>query len=329
MRLAIRLAGPVAIAAVWAFAVPAAHSAPPPAPAAPPAAPAPLAGGPTRVQEVFSPDGTIKRVRVPAAEVTGPATAFSAKLAAPVTALQNTGPSNKRYDLVFVGDGYTAAQLPAFRKQAAEKWAAIAAVEPFKTYKNSFNVWLVDVVSAQSGVDNDPTLGINRDTALGMRFWCANTERLLCVNTATALSYAASAPGADQVIAIANTTKYGGAGGTVATASGGNASSGQIMVHELGHSIGGLADEYTYPNDQYTGAEPKELNASKLANGSKWASYLGKATPDGGVIGAFEGGRYYAKGLYRPSENSLMRTLGKPFNLIGHDVMVAAIKKKL
>lgn len=57
------------------------------------------------------------------------------------------------------------------------KWAELAAVEPFKSYRQYFNVWQVDVVSNQSGVDHDPALGTDRDTALDMDFWCQGLYR--------------------------------------------------------------------------------------------------------------------------------------------------------
>lgn len=286
-------------------------------------------------REVFSPDGTITRLLLPK-EVHPPLSPF-ANVAADVVALQQTGPSDKRFDLVFVGDGYTAGQLPLLRSHAESKWAEVASVEPFKKHKNYFNVWLVNVISTDSGVDNDPNQGISRNTALDMGFWCSGIERLLCVNQSKALAYAANAPAVDQVMALGNSTMYGGAGyttGGLATASGGNALSGQVAIHEFGHSIGKLADEYFSPGS-YSGPEPNWPNASIYPSAqmaqlqTKWHSYLGRSTPDGGVIGAFEGANQCATGIYRPSENSLMRTLGKPFNLVGLDIMDAAIAAKI
>nr|CEL15617.1 putative secreted protein [Kibdelosporangium sp. MJ126-NF4]CTQ90344.1 putative secreted protein [Kibdelosporangium sp. MJ126-NF4] len=175
---------------------------------------------------------------------------------------------------------------------------------------------------------------MRRDTALDTYFWCGGTERLLCVNETKAKQFAASAPQVDQVLVVANSTKYGGAGGSVATSSGGNAQSGGIVAHELGHSIGGLADEYDYPNDLYSGSEPREPNVSVHPSATmtqkrvKWYSYIGKTSPDGGVIGTYQGAYYHRRGIYRPTENSLMRSLGRPFNLIGLDIMRAAIQRK-
>ncbi|NUT50184.1 MAG: hypothetical protein HOV94_23160 [Saccharothrix sp.] len=280
--------------------------------------------------EVFSPDGTISRTAVPVAVETR---AAPAEVAADVVPIQETGAPDQRFDLVFVGDGYTAAELGAYHDHVVDKWAELSAVEPFRSYRQYFNVWQVDVVSNESGVDHDPTLGVERDTALDMGFWCqgrdTQTERLLCVNQTKATQFGALAPQADQVIALGNTAKYGGAGGGVATAAGGNDQAGQIAVHELGHSIGKLADEYDYPYDQYSGAEPGEVNVTADPAGAKWSSYLGQASPDGGVVGVFEGARYYRLGLYRPTENSIMRTLGREFNLVGRDAMIAAFKAKV
>ncbi|QIS02274.1 hypothetical protein F5X71_08020 [Nocardia brasiliensis] len=281
-------------------------------------------------REVFSPDGTISRVVAPVQDQT-PAPRSAVR--ADVVPIQQTGPSSQRFDLVFVGDGYTSAELGKYKDQATSRWNELTQVEPFKSYKNSFNVWAVNVVSQQSGVDNDPR-GTYRNTALDMTFWCGGTERLLCVNENKALQYARLAPEVDQVVALANTTKYGGAGGRVATSSGGNTAAGQIVLHELGHTIGGLADEYDYPEDRYTGGEPREVNASVYTSAqmqqkrTKWYQYLGKPSPDGGVVGTYEGAVYHKRGVYRPTQNSLMRALGREFNLIGLDAMKAAIERK-
>lgn len=283
-------------------------------------------------REVFAEDGSITKALTPRAPAER-STDFRALAAADVVPVHVTGDAADRFDLVFVGDGYTTDDLTTYSNNVASKWAELSAVEPFASYKDYFNVWQVNVISPQSGVDNDPTKGLDKITALDMGFWCqgrdANTERLLCVNETKAKQFAALAPQADQVIALGNTTKYGGAGGSVATAAGSNAQAGQIAIHELGHSIGGLADEYDYPYANYTGLEPKEVNVTKDPTGAKWGDYLGLPSPDGGVIGPVEGARYYKTGLYRPTQNSLMRTLGKEFNSIGRDAMIKAFKAKI
>lgn len=283
---------------------------------------------PTEGQEVFSPDGTITRVSI--SKRVKRAAPTDAEAAAEVTTLQNTGPSASRFDMVIVGDGYTASQTGLLRQHAQAKWNEIAATAPWNKYRQLINVWLVNARSNESGVDNDPSPGINRDTALDMRFFCGGLERLLCVDEPKAKAYAAQAPGVDAILAVGNTTKYGGAGApSLASVSGGNAQSGRIAIHELGHSVGGLADEYFTPGTTYRGGEPREPNVTTDPRGAKWASFLGRNTPDGGVIGAYEGGHQFERGIYRPSQDSLMRDINKPFNLIGLIAMERAISSKI
>ncbi|MEU0356800.1 M64 family metallopeptidase [Streptomyces cyaneofuscatus] len=285
----------------------------------------------TEWREVFSPDGRITRVRIPEQTDHAPtARDLRAAAAAKITPLLNAGSSDERFDVVIVGDGYTASESGLLRQHAEAKWAEIAATEPWNKHRHAVNVWLVDVVSNQSGVDNDPGPGVSRDTALDMGFFCGGLERLLCLNEAKAQSYARQAPGMDAIVAIGNTTKYGGAGyPSLATVAGGNAQAGRIAIHELGHSVGGLADEYWTPGTTYSGGEPGEPNVTRDPRGSKWASYQGRSTPDGGVIGAYQGGHQYERGIYRPSQDSLMRNINKPFNLIGLDTMDRAIGSKI
>ncbi|MEV7415528.1 M64 family metallopeptidase [Streptomyces sp. NPDC089919] len=302
---------------------------------------------PTVEVEIPGPEGGTQagsgHIEVPAG---GRAGALSAPLSAAdraadgkVTKIVDNGRTGDRLDVVVVGDGYKASQLGSFHAAAKAKWAALLKVEPYKTYQKLFNVWTVDAVSNQSGVSGDPTKGVHRDTALGSYFWCEKTERLLCIDQTKVDKYVAKAPAADLVLVLANSSKYGGAGYNqpnpklgyegISTASANNEDSEQVAIHETGHSLGKLADEYDYPYDTYTGPEAWESNisiytAARLKDRrAKWYRWIGEKSPDGGKVGAFEGAGYYTKGLYRPTENSLMRILGVPFNLPGVESMIA------
>ncbi|WP_432001142.1 M64 family metallopeptidase [Streptomyces sioyaensis] len=257
-----------------------------------------------------------------------------------VTPIVSSGPVGSKLDVVFIGDGYTASQQEDFHADVRAKWAKMTAVEPYASYTGQFNVWAVDAVSHDSGVSGDPTKDVVRDTALNSAFFCEGTERLLCVDTDKVESYAAKAPAADLVVMLSNSTKYGGAGYNdissqvgydgIATASSDNDRSDQIAVHETGHSLGKLADEYAYgESGTYSGPEPAQANLSTLsadqmtAQRQKWYRWMGQESPDGGAVGAFEGGGYYEHGLNRPTDNSIMRSLGRQFNLPGREAMIA------
>ncbi|MEU9047660.1 MULTISPECIES: M64 family metallopeptidase [unclassified Kitasatospora] len=313
-----------------------------------PADNAPTSGGPasaapTRQVEAFAEDGSIARVQAPAASpfVAAPAQGAAAVRGdGDVTPLVSSGDPATKLDVVVIGDGYAAQEQQKFLTDAAEKWREVTAVEPYATYRGLFNVWAVSAVSPESGVTGDPDQATVRHTALGSYFWCDGVERLLCVDEKAVERYAAKAPQADLVLVVANSAKYGGAGYNdvksslgyegIATVAGGNAKSGQIAVHETGHSLGKLADEYAYDGQgTYQGDEPAQANISTLTadrmqqQGTKWSRWLGQASPDGGTVGAYEGGGYYPAGLYRPTDNSIMRSLGREFNLPGREAMIA------
>lgn len=114
----------------------------------------------------------------------------------------------------------------------------------------------------------------------------------------------------EHIIILANTDTYGGGGiynsYTLTTAH--HNLFGPVVVHEFGHSFGGLADEYAY-DDQfveyyYPDTEPWEQNITTKADfSSKW-----KDLYDQGVAGLVEGGGYQTKGVWRPCEDCRMRT---------------------
>ncbi|WBB69997.1 M64 family metallopeptidase [Micromonospora sp. WMMD812] len=268
---------------------------------------------------------------------------------ATVVPIQVTGDPAKRFNLVVLGDGYTEADLPTFRSHVDKHLNTLWTIEPFKSYRSYVNVYAVEIISAESGVDCDPGLSDpRRNTVLGMGFWggCnpGSVQRLLTVNGSAANTYANLAtgtnPGNRQLIALANSNTYGGAGGTNATASGGNALSALISPHELGHSLGGLQDEYDYyaravPGDTYTGGEPSSVHHTVLTEQqmrdtrTKWWRWLGEPSESGGTIGRYEGGLYLQKGVWRPSQHSMMKSLGFYFDQVARERMTERIAAKV
>lgn len=255
----------------------------------------------------------------------------------PFTTLLMNGPSGNRIDIVFVGDGFQTGQLASYATVVNERWATMKASDPYVSYLPYFNAHRVDVPSQDSGVDNDPMPGILKNTALDSGFWCQGVERLLCASVTKTHNAAASAPDWDQVLLVANSSKYGGAGyasADICTFSAFDASSLQIALHELGHAFGDLADEYDYGDGaSYSGPEVPELNVSiqteaqMQSSGSKWKPWLGISLPMVGVHGAFQGARYFQFGIRRPTGDSLMRSLGLPFNGPSLEAMIVEIHK--
>ncbi|WP_204985296.1 M64 family metallopeptidase [Micromonospora globbae] len=268
---------------------------------------------------------------------------------ATVVPIQVTGDPAERFNLVLLGDGYTEADLPTFREHVDKHLNTLWTIEPFKSYRSYFNVYAVEIVSAESGVDCDPGLtDPQRDTALDMGFWGGcnpnSVQRLLSVNGTAANAYADLATGTHrgnrQLVALANSGTYGGAGGVNATASGGNALSALISPHELGHSLGGLQDEYDYyargvAGDTYDGPEPASVHHTVLTEQqmrdtqAKWWRWLGEPSESGGTIGRYEGGLYLQKGVWRPSQHSMMKSLGFYFDQVARERMTERIASRV
>ncbi|OLF17444.1 M64 family metallopeptidase [Actinophytocola xanthii] len=277
-----------------------------------------------------------------------PATAWAATGDARVVPVQVTGDPAQRFNLVFLGDGYTAAELPEFRANVDKHLNVLWTLEPFKSYRSYLNVYAVEIESAESGVDCDPGLDApSRNTPLDMGFWggCdpSSVQRLLTVDGTAANRYADLVPGTSpanrQLLALGNSDTYGGAGGTNATASGGNALSALITPHELGHSLGGLDDEYDYYQRgvhglPYTGGEPDSVHhtlltrAQMISQRRKWWRWLGERSESGGVIGRHEGGLYSGSGVWKPSAHSMMRSLGYYFDQVSRERMTERISAK-
>ncbi|MGI5205645.1 M64 family metallopeptidase [Spirillospora sp. CA-108201] len=268
---------------------------------------------------------------------------------ATVVPVQVTGDPAKRFNLVVLGDGYTAADMPKFRAHLAKHLNDLWTIEPFKSYRSYINVYAVETPSSESGVSCDPALSSpRRKTPLSMAFWSGCREdgiqRLLVMDSAAAKTYAdlvqGTTVGNRQILALANSDTYGGAGGAYATASGGNAMSALIAPHELGHSLGGLDDEYDYyqrgvPGGTYSGPEPGSIHHTLLtememkAQKKKWWRWLGERSEAGGIIGRYEGGLYSSKGVWRPSQHSMMKTLGYYYDQVARERMTQRISGKV
>jgi len=265
--------------------------------------------------------------------------------AEPVTTVRDNGVSANRIDLTIVGDGYTADELAQYADDVETVVAGFFAEPPFDEYQSYFNVQRIDVTSNESGADH-PQDDDYRDTALGAYYNCAGIPRLLCVDWSavnTVLNDSVSLDQQDMVLVLVNDPVYGGAGGAIAVASTHPAVI-ELMLHELGHSFGDLADEYdTSPPTCSTTNEPSAANVTLQTDRQliKWNTdggpplgWIEMSTPiptleddPAGVIGLFDGAQYCAPGLgkYRPSYNSKMRSLNRPFEAVNEEQLVRRI----
>ena len=254
----------------------------------------------------------------------------------PVTVIRSHGSAANRVDVVILGDGYTAAELGRYAQDVETLVQGLFADDPLREYQRYFNVYRVDVVSAESGADH-PSRGVFRDTALDAAYDCAGIARLICVSggkVADVLSRSVEPEGRDVVIVVVNDTEYGGSGGAVAVASV-NPAAVELMLHELGHSFGLLADEYPGPPPPAcnTTVEPPEPNVTMQTQRGrlKWTRWVDAATPVPtldtvpGQPGLYDGAKYCDTGVYRPTFDSKMRSLGAAWDQINSEQLIKRI----
>ncbi|MEM9300298.1 MAG: M64 family metallopeptidase [Bacteroidota bacterium] len=220
-----------------------------------------------------------------------------------VDTLMYNGKEANRINYVILGDGYLETQSSKFLADSRKFTNDLFSTSPFREYKAYFNVFSISVPSKEEGAADDPSDLI--DNYFGSTFNYAGIERLLVPTKNDRISQvlANNYPLYNQVVMLVNSSKYGGSGGWVATASTNRASS-EIAIHELGHSFAGLSDEY-WAGSQYAYESPNMTRESSRQL-VKWKNWIGDFGVD--VI-SHTGDPSWKK----PHNNCKMQYLGAPF----------------
>ncbi|HET6372050.1 MAG TPA: M64 family metallopeptidase [Candidatus Polarisedimenticolia bacterium] len=225
--------------------------------------------------------------------------------------------TSQRINVVIVPDGYTYSQKATMQSHADQLVAYFRSKTPYKEHDRFLNYILVYAYSVEDGPDQCDC-SIVRDTAMATAFPdegfpCGDHEnRCLyygstCDNTT--LSHISQAelraPAEDTTIVMVNTSRYGGCGGFRAVYAAGHPSATDIALHELGHTLAGLADEYWWGIG--CGTSAGGINTSTNATSGAWPEWITDLGPPK------EGGQFYSACIYRPQNDCEMRTLGEPF----------------
>ena len=254
-----------------------------------------------------------------------------------VTTLQ-TATEGNGINLVLMGDAYSDRQIADGTYGAAmQKMAdAFFSEEPYTTYKNMFNVYAVNVVSFTEGYEHG-------GQALGTYF---GDGTLVGGDDSRCIAYAQTVIPSSQmdntlIVVAMNRDYYAGTcwmyypgdgdygkGLAIAyfpTSSDMETFEGLVRHEAGGHGFSKLADEYAY--DRTISEAEKTSMENYFRNGwyknidftndpeqVKWARFLKDSRYANDGLGVFEGGATYAKGVWRPTENSIMRYNTGGFN---------------
>lgn len=253
-----------------------------------------------------------------------------------VTKIQDNGPDNQRFNIIIMGDGYQTSEIPNFETHAQTVVTAFNNQRIYGPCGGAVNFYRVNIESDDSGVDKPETCygtaAILRDTYLDSHYCAINTKRCIWSSNLALVESTASNACAiwHFIVVLVNDTEVGGCAGGNRTFISTGAASGRILIHELGHAIGGLGDEYEEFTGSYTGSEPDKPNLTSQTTRAavKWFDLIAFTTPVptwdkggacstfsnppatwSGIIGTYEGGgRLYTCGIYRPVPTCLMRS---------------------
>ena len=263
-------------------------------------------------------------------------------------------------NIVLMGDGYSDRQIEsgAYLTDITNAYNAFFSVDPYRNYKKFFNVYYVIAVS-----DNE---GFAEGNSTVFEGQLSDAGSAVGGNNATVLEYARKAVSEEKMdetltIVVMNDLRYGGtcvmysdpastgdwgSGAAIAylplSSSSESDTFAQVIHHEAGgHGFAKLADEYWNGNAKITEQEKLVYNTDMDQYGFfknidftdnpaevKWAKFLADDNYANDGLGLYEGGlAYYAYGVYRPTEESIMRFNVGGFNAPSREAIYYRIHK--
>ncbi|MBE6269644.1 MAG: peptidase M64 [Prevotella ruminicola] len=230
----------------------------------------------------------------------------------PNITLQQAADTTRCIHVAFVAEGYQQQEMNVFLNDCRIAMESLFKHEPFKQNQNRFNIVAVMPPSVESGT-SEPNKGIWKNTPLGSHFDTFYSDRYLTTLHLKKLHDVLAGTAYEHIIVLVNTERYGG-GGIYNSYNLTYAHGPQfrpVVVHEFGHSFGGLGDEYPYGDDDpmyFADTEPWEPNlTTKHDFNGKWENLVKEKK-----AGLIEGGGYLSKGVWRGFENCRMRTNEEP-----------------
>lgn len=274
-----------------------------------------------------------------------------------ITLQKATKGNNGGINIVLLGDGFNAKDIASGKylndiKQEVEYFFGI---EPYKTYRDYFNVYTAIPLSTESGVGTVNTIRYNRfnTTFTGGVGLKADYDEVF--------NYALGAPTVNKsnlnqtlIIMVPNSTDYGGIcqmwedGSAIAfcpqSTYGYPLDTRGVIQHEAGgHGFGKLGDEYIYHNafidfcDCTCCGHVLEFNAAKSLGWFDNLELTGKMHSVGwshlifdnrysDIVDIYEGGYMHNRGVFRSEPNSCMNNDIPYYSTISRESIVKRIK---
>ena len=234
------------------------------------------------------------------------------RLVTPYITLQQAADTTRCIHVAYVAEGYQQHEMGTFLEDCKIAMESLFSHEPFRQMQDRFNMIALMSPSEESGT-SWPAKGIWKNTALSSNFDTFYSDRYLTTLHLKKLQDVLAGTPYEHIIILVNTDHYGGGGiynsYNLTYAHGPHFR--PVVVHEFGHSFGGLGDEYPYGDDDpmyFADTEPWEPNlTTKCDFNGKWEDLVKEEK-----AGLIEGGGYLSKGVWRGFENCRMRTNEEP-----------------
>ena len=275
-----------------------------------------------------------------------------------ITLQKATKGRNGGINIVLLGDGYNAKDIADgnYLKHIKQEVEHFFGIEPYKTYRNYFNVYTAVPLSTETGVGTVNTIRYNRfsTTFTGGVGLKADYDEIF--------SYALGAPTVNKdnlketlIIIVPNSTDYGGIcqmwpdGSAIAFCPLSTydypLDTRGVVQHEAGgHGFGKLGDEYIYHNAFIDACgcsccgHVMEFNSAKSLGWYDNLSLTGKMHNVGwshlifddrysDIVDIYEGGYMHNRGVFRSEQNSCMNNDIPYYSTISRESIVKRIKR--
>jgi hypothetical protein len=281
-----------------------------------------------------------------------------------IAKILNNGSDNIRLNVVLVAEGFQASEQAAFDTACSEFVTTLQAEPWYAVLGGAINVHRLNVSSNDSGADDPATCadastgsGTLVNTYFDATYCNGGIRRCLSGNsTLVRNTLDDNLPQWHAAAVLVNSSERGGcaSGDVFWTAL--STDWKEVVLHEFGHTVFGLADEYEYwegcssgetDRDNAPVGEPAQPNITTVTNRStlKWRHLVRPeipiptmSNPDCSVcdtrpnilsddlqIGLFEGAGYYHCGRYRPAYRCRMRSSSQPFCRVCIEAMAQAL----
>ena len=253
------------------------------------------------------------------------------------------------FNVVILGDGYVKADLMKggkFERNSRSAMDSFFAIEPYKTFKDRFNVYMVAYESADEGTDIKSS-GVTKNTYFNSYCQGGGNTAAYVADTAPVINAVKAAAGSGDAqyyrsiaLLLINTDEQAGSTGypyrdynssfvngyssfAIAVLAANSTGTNGLVKHEGGgHAFGRLADEY-YSNGNTASSSNKTELSNWHAKGWYWnvnpnnTSNYYKFTNSAYTadeVGYWEGGWGYQYGMYRPTTGGMMQGSTGVFN---------------